>query len=111
MKAWALLAVALLLTGVCGCPRPPAPWPPSMGDAGVADDCARAEANIRRLDCRSGEGVSLAETPALHTPFAAVCRDRANHGRNLRPDCIAGERFICSQLDVIIELPEAAPCP
>lgn len=82
-----------------------------MGDAGSVDDCARAEANIRRLDCRGEEGVSLAETPSLHTPFAVVCRDRAAHGRNFRPDCIAGERFVCSQIDDIIELPPGAPCP
>jgi hypothetical protein len=81
------------------------PWSPVSGDA-----CEAAGANLLRLQCRAESGAPLWETPG-HIPYSVVCRDRAAHGRNTRPDCVARESFTCAQLDDIIELPEVAPCP
>lgn len=61
----------------------------ASGGAAPADDCARAEARLRELDCRrSGDGGPRWETPSGE-PLAEVCRAREADGDPICPRCLA----------------------
>lgn len=93
LLVWTLVIGALLFLAQCGSPPIPVPpEPPVLVDSGTFDagGCQGAEDRLRARNCRMGNGAPRWVTPG-GIPFAEVCRDAVNDGRDWQPDTMALE--------------------
>jgi len=102
-----LIVLAVVLLTACP-PTPPSPPPqPDADEAGVddaaspqdatpapvdatpaLDDCARAQATLEKLGCKSPVGQPLSKNKH-GVPFAVTCREDAANKLDVHPACIA----------------------
>lgn len=113
MKAFLALCATLATLLVTACPPGPvypdggAGGSPGVGggvvDSGedctpkVLDPCGLAAERLCVLQCRKADGTPRWRTPDGR-PFAEVCRDARDDGRDWHPSCIAHVTD-CSQVD------------
>jgi hypothetical protein len=106
-------SIILLISASCtvsGIKQPsvPPPSPVLPVTPQDLDDCQRAEATLKQLDCRRSDGSPRWQTPAGAT-FTEYCRAAIEDGRSPRPDCIA-KITDCSQVSKAQYSPEGMPC-